>query len=485
MKIPSTRNLFTAALLCSVSLVSTVGARADATDDLIDKLRAKGILTKAEAAALKARNKSEQVVVQAPPPAPPAQAPQQTASAAATATDAGLVRMMDKGVGVHIGAVDVKVSGEINGFYVYDSADSPAPNHVVAGGLASVGDKNTSAVRSGLLPSDFNIDITTTQDGIDVGAHFGIYPGINSANVGPFNANNGGHPTGLGTSGIDFRQQYVTIGTPTFGTVKAGRDIGLFAQEAILDDITLLGVGTPGGNAAPSNTSLGRIGLGYIYTDFQPQITYTTPTFSGFSAAIGVLQPLDGVNFSGLSSTAITASSAPQFQGKLAYGHDWDSWKLKLWANAVTESLRAADTLGVNHSFQGWGFDFGGKVDVGPATLVAYGYTGSGVGTTALFFDAVDLNGHKRDSSGFYVQGQYNIGKLALGASYGISYLDYASGEVNPLLVKSNEAEVFQALYHLTSWDSLVGEFIHSTATAHGGNQASDDALALGTILFF
>jgi predicted porin len=473
-------------LLCTASFVSTTGAHADATDDLIDKLRAKGILTKAEAAALKSRNKAEQVAaVQAPPPAPPAPAPTQVASAAPAVNDAGLVRMMDKGVGVHIGPVDVKLSGEINGFYVYDDADKPAPNHVVAGGLASVGDKNTSAVRSGLLPSNFNIDITTTQDGIDVGAHFGIYPGINSANGGPFNANNGGHPTGLSTSGIDFRQQYVTIGTPTFGTVKAGRDIGLFAQEAILNDITLFGVGTPAGNAAPSNTSLGRIGLGYVYTDFQPQITYTTPTFSGFSAAIGVLQPLDGVNFSGLSSNAITASSSPQIQGKLAYAHDWDSWKLKLWANAVTESLRAADLAGRNHDFQGWGFDFGGKVDAGPATLVAYGYTGSGVGTTALFFDAASLDGHKRDSSGFYVQGQYNIGKLALGASYGVSYLDQASGELSPLLVKSNEAEVFQALYHLTTWDSLVGEFIHSTATAHGGNQASDNALALGTILFF
>jgi hypothetical protein len=69
----------------------------------------------------------------------------------------------------------------------------------------------------------------------------------------------------------------MTVGRPNVGEFKLGRDIGLFGSEGILNDITLLSVGTPGGNVAPSNTSLGRIGVGYIYTDFQPQITYTTP----------------------------------------------------------------------------------------------------------------------------------------------------------------------------------------------------------------
>ena len=36
-----------------------------------------------------------------------------------------------------------------------------------------------------------------------------------------------------------------TIGTPTFGTVKIGRDLGLFGSDAILNDLTLLGIGSP------------------------------------------------------------------------------------------------------------------------------------------------------------------------------------------------------------------------------------------------
>ena len=50
----------------------------------------------------------------------------------------------------------------------------------------------------------------------------------------------------LGTPGIDFRQQFATLGRAHLGTLKIGRDLGLFGQEAILNDMTLLGAGSPG-----------------------------------------------------------------------------------------------------------------------------------------------------------------------------------------------------------------------------------------------
>ena len=68
---------------------------------------------------------------------------------------------------------------------------------------------------------------------------------------------------------------------------------------------------TAGGNPAPSNTSLGRIGLGYIYTDWIPQITYTTANYGGFTASIGAFTPLD--------DGAYTSHNSPQWQGGLAF----------------------------------------------------------------------------------------------------------------------------------------------------------------------
>src|SRR5208283_4050633 len=173
------------------------------------------------------------------------------------------------------------------------------------------------AVRNGLLPGNFSIAIATHQMGYDVGVTFGFYPGLNSVS-GVGGANSAGNPAALGTTGIDFRQQFATIGKPNLGTFKIGRDIGLFGQEAILNDYSLLGVGSTGGNIAPSNTSLGRIGLGYVYTDFIPQITYTSPKFAGFQGSVGIFTPLEAFNFSGDSGT-LSANDEPQIQAKLAY----------------------------------------------------------------------------------------------------------------------------------------------------------------------
>ena len=163
-------------------------------------------------------------------------------------------------------------------------------NTAVTGGLACTGD-NSASVRNGLLPAALVFSASSRQDDYDVNVTIGFYPGINSSAAA--GVNGAGLPAALQTPGIDARQAFFTFGDVSWGTVKIGRDIGLFGKDAILDDMTLLGVGTASGNAAPGNTSLGRIGIGYIYTDWQPQITYTSPTWNGFSASAGVFQPLD------------------------------------------------------------------------------------------------------------------------------------------------------------------------------------------------
>src|SRR5450631_2527909 len=196
------------------------------------------------------------------------------------------------GIDVAAGDWTIDFSGDVNGFYVDASCDHGA-NTAVIGGLACTGD-NSAAVRNGLLPAALVFGATTRQDNFDIGVTIGFYPGINSSAA--QGVNGPGLPAALQTPGIDARQAFFTFGDKSWGTVKIGRDIGLFGKDAILDDMTLLGVGTASGNAAPSNTSLGRIGLGYIYTDWEPQITYTSASFSGFVFSAGIFQPLNEFN---------------------------------------------------------------------------------------------------------------------------------------------------------------------------------------------
>ena len=78
----------------------------------------------------------------------------------------------------------------------------------------------------------------------------------------------------------------MTFGNDGMGEFLLGRNIGLFGADAILND-RLPGVGAGNGNyATPASTSLGSIGLGYIFTDWLPQINYTTPDLGGFKATI-------------------------------------------------------------------------------------------------------------------------------------------------------------------------------------------------------
>jgi len=467
----SRKALLSASALLAGTLVFALAApaQADVTDDLLRQLREKGILSQEEYNVLLQRKQAEAAqAVQAQPAAP-------SVSPAQAIDPDQFIRAADSGIGFTVGPVAVTLSGSINGFYVYD--DPEGDNGAVAGGLAG-GTEATSAIRSGLLPSFLKFDFTTTQGGIDIGAHFGLYPGINSSGT-AVGANSGGLPIGLGTSGIDFRQNYLTFGTKAAGTVKIGRDIGLFGSDAILNDMTLLGVGTAAGNAAPANTSLGRIGLGYIYTDFQPQISYTSPRFGGFQVAVGVFQPLNAVNYSGLSATA-AGSDSPGFQGEITYDLAAGGVTAHLWASAITQ-----DQDGPAGEVSGTAVDVGAKLGFGGASVMGYYYTGEGIGSTGLFYDALSPAGQERDSDGYLVQAQYTLSKVTLGVSYGVSNLDLADGEAVSALVASNESWVFQGRYAFTDWLSLVGEYINTQSEAHNGASAENNTIALGGILFF
>jgi len=120
--------------------------------------------------------------------------------------------------------------------------------------------------------------------------------------------------------------------------------------------------------------------------------------------------------------------------------------------------------------------------------VVGYWYTGKGLGTTVFGLFDTDASGNPRSSHGFYIQALGTLGKFSVGGSYGESDLSYANAAdslANPTLVKRNSSWVGQGRYALTPWVTLIGEYIHSDAKAHNGNDAKSNALALGGILFF
>jgi hypothetical protein len=520
-----------AACAFSALIIGSSHARADETTNaLLDLLKSKGAITQSEYEKIKARQQAEAKdsaqklqaaetrareaeakahVAEAKAKEAQAKAQSDTAASEAeiakvkaqtlTAADMAIptkaapgppvqyVTVLPNCVGIRVGEVDICTKGDISFFGVEEFNDhSAVPPVISPGGLAQANHNNANAVRGGLLPSSFQVSLATHQLGWDVGVFLGIYTGGNNANVGLLNANNGGAPFGLGTPGIDFRQFFGTIGTPWFGTVKMGRDIGLFGSDAILNDLTLLGVGSPGGNIRPANTTLGRIGIGYIYADFIPQFTYKSPTIGGFTGYVSVMTPfsqLATVPFTGAvfsttggcgpvvnnclvtaasgdptTSTVFTGHDAPMVQGKLSYVSPlpWLTPDAKLtlstsglWQRVLADcgfpssgfcavdpfitlnSPLGAPLVSANAVVDAWAADAFAMVDLWGWNFVAYGYTGKGVGTTGLFFNGIDASGGARRSDGGYFQAAYTFkggvflpSDLTVGASWGISHLE-------------------------------------------------------------
>src|SRR3989454_6474316 len=96
------------------------------------------------------------------------------------------------------------------------------------------------------------------------------------------------------------RQVYLTVGLKDGGQILAGRELGLFSRQNILNDMTLYGVGAVGLDnitlagvnfTQGGGTTLGRIGYGYIYPNFNAQVTYSSKPGRPAQLSIGLFQP--------------------------------------------------------------------------------------------------------------------------------------------------------------------------------------------------
>ena len=130
---------------------------------------------------------------------------------------------------------------------------------------------------------------------------------------------NGGE-NALGNGEINIRETSGSI-AGSFGSVLVGRSLGIHQSNAILNDMLLFGVGG-GASAGNNNTTLGRIGLGYLYTDFQPQVSWTLPDLgNGFGAKIGIFDPKDVA--ADTAAFSATDQSAPRVEAQITWNGDF------------------------------------------------------------------------------------------------------------------------------------------------------------------
>ena len=386
----------------------------------------------------------------------------------ATAANAGII--------IPAGEWTIDINGNVNAYYVHNnSSDSQTIN----GGLANTKNtggagSNASSINTGLLPSWLGITGKSRQNDLDVEWTISLQPGASAkAAIG-------------GGGGNENRQAYLSFGDKSWGTILLGKNLGQFGRDAILNDMTLLGVGSQGivGTAGGTTTTLGRIGTGFMYADFNGQINYTTPNMSGFEATVGITQPLTSANADASNSAALgTTQKSPGYEGVVRYSFAANDVTGKIWAEAKGQQVSFTSTSKTENS---WMTGIGANVKVAGFDLTGYYYNGEGAGTTAFLKDGYDVNHAKRDSDGGYVQALYTLPtKTKVGVSWGESNLDGNAVDAGTDLVKSNEMWTVGAYHPLTKSINLVAEYSRVESESQVGNKNKSDIFDAGAILFF
>ena len=364
----------------------------------------------------------------------------------------------------------VDMNGNVNAFAILaDNKDTVTTQGAMTNNKSN--DSTAASINTGLLPSWLGFTATTRQNDLDTSVTISFQPGasVTGALAGGGNAEN--------------RQAFLTFGDKSWGSVKVGKDLGIFGSTAILNDMTLLGVGSQGvvGSSGGTTTTLGRIGTGYIYADWNGQIAYTTPNMNGLSLTLGLMQPWNSTASSAVSETTTGSTDQFGYQGQGSYSWTGD-FAGKVWVGFFSQEV----TGGLDED-RAQAFEAGVSTSISNINLVAYAYSGEGVGTTALLRDGFDATGKMRDSDGGYVQATYVIPTgTKLGVSYGVSKLDDNAADAGDSLVKENSMLTIGAYHPLTKHLNLVAEYSNVEAEAHDTvSDAESNIFSVGAILFF
>ena len=380
------------------------------------------------------------------------------------------------GIMIPAGDWTLDIGGIVNAYYTSTSYSGDNAAGTGPLGVGTGAQDTTANITTGLLPNYLSVSGKTRQNDLDVAFTISINPGASTTN------------SGVQGSQQENRQAFLTFGDASWGSMKLGKDLGIYASDAILNDMTLLGVGSAAGNLAGNTTTLGRIGTGFMYADWKSQVAYTSPNFNGFNFTVGLTQAWNAVGTGTSASSTGRGGSSTAYEGKASYAWTGDVAG-KVWTSFISQKVEgltndASADLGDDRA-NAW--DIGTTVNVAGLGLTGYYGQGDGIGQTLQLNGGFDAAGKSRDSDQWYVQATYAIPTgTKLGLSYGESTLDGNSGEA------FNEIEdsmtVFGAYHPITKHLNLVAEYAvteRDIDNVAADAKAKAKTISLGAILFF
>ena len=421
---------------------------------------------------------------------------------------------------------EVSFDGAANAFYnhsstgnsdnlgVHGSYTGRETSSVVMSGqgtMNTAGSEDVSSISVGLLPNVWGFTVKApTKNGLDVSGRLGLYTHMNA------NGSSGDN------NPMNIRETSLTV-SGFFGSVLMGRSLSIHQSNAILNDMTLFGVGVNSGNIA--GTTLGRIGVGYVYSDWYPQITWTTPGLGPIGAKIGIFQATP-VYSNGTADATVTET--PRVEAQLDYSFNIQDLGGYIWVDGQYQNLdrtqaQTAAFKGLNQgnltaaqlAAGGTGSEYEDGVDiagVGFGTtltfqglkLVATGFYNVGLGMQFMgnlgqaYFGSLDERGKARHFYGGYLQATYDFGQgTNLGYSYGSNHQNLTGedwGDVNNVDGASARTNALQnyveshmgMLWHNVTDDfRLIAEGSYTESHWYMGGSQENVGVSVGAFFFW
>jgi len=302
--------------------------------------------------------------------------------------------------------------------------------------------EQAARIQSGFNPANITLHVKApTTEGLTISAHVQYDTHLQGS---------GTENSGL----LESRVAEIQI-DGDFGSVSLGKGFGIFNSSAIGDISSGLGVGWLGGGADTANATGGHIGTGYVYANFNPHITYTSPDMNGLKLKVGAINPEDPAGY----DTKKVETSMPRLEGQLNYLVDYSRGELKFWTGFLYQNIQLLDK---SYDYNMRGVDVGSHLDIdGFGLTLAYTDT-KGIGADGLYgFNTdggVGINDAEVKATQWYGEADYVMGKTTLGFSYGEGQQDATTTPVGKARDITNKLGMLFVHHQLTPALTVMGE---------------------------
>ena len=360
---------------------------------------------------------------------------------------------------------DLTLDGRVNGFlnYSYGDATPPAVAQWTAG-LFQPSDPNSGKIEEVRIRSGFVQDVLgfglkkNVAEGYTLVARLALWMG----------ASNEPKPVLGQQPDVEAREAYVRVDAP-WGSVQAGRDLGLFGRGGILMDADIVhgtGMGFPCSTQEVLGGACGFAGHGVLFPAFNAGLLYNTPNLAGVKVTVGLYDP--SVN----SERNYTVTPYPRIEGQVAYNYG-DMFKVfgeAMWQRLINGNpvmdmngnpVKDASGKPEDQVADATGVAAGAQLNVGPLQVGGSFYEGTGVTLIIPIFNTPiisDANNVLRNGLGFAGMASLTFGGTKIAGGAGVSELKLTPYEMEPyaqIVPPKQQLGISIGLYQ-TFWKSLT-----------------------------